>query len=193
MGAWGVFAIAAIDGAFLGLPMDPVVATYVYQHRSTFFLYVFMASAGSVVGCLVIYGVGYLGGETFLRKRIPAERFAKIHASFEKHPFWGLMFPAMLPPPTPFKLFVLAAAITEMSLSHFMLAIFCGRLIRFSILALLVLQFGPQIVELTAHVLKEHMAWVMAGLAGIFLIWLLWQWKKKATPRSVATNSEESA
>ena len=134
LGAWGVFVIAALDAAALGLPMDPVVATYVYQNRPKFLLYVLMASAGSTLGSIVIYGIGYVGGEELLRKRISAERFEKFHQAFDKHPFWSLMFPAMLPPPTPFKLFALAAAVSEMHFGHFLLAIFAGRFVRFLLL-----------------------------------------------------------
>lgn len=173
LGAWGVFAIAAIDGSFLGLPLDAIVAAYVYQNRERFLLYVLMASAGSALGSLVIYGIGYLGGEAFLHRRIPPERFAKIHASFDKHPFWGLMFPAILPPPTPFKLFVLAAAVTEMPLRRFLLAIFSGRLVRFLILSLLTLRFGPQIVQLTAELARHHSKWILAAAVAVLLFWLL--------------------
>ena len=109
LGAWGVFVIAGLDGAAVGLPMDPIVATYVYQNRSGFLLYVLMASAGSMLGSIVVYAIGYKGGEELLRKRISPERFERFHQAFERHPFWSLMFPAMLPPPTPFKLFVLDA------------------------------------------------------------------------------------
>ena len=112
--------IAALDGAALGLPMDPIVATYVFQNRSRFLLYVLMASTGSALGSIVIYGIGYMGGEGLLRKRISPERFDKFHQAFQKHPFWSLMFPAMLPPPTPFKLFALAAAVSEMKFTHFL-------------------------------------------------------------------------
>ncbi len=98
LGAWGVFAIAGLDGSLFGMPVDAVVATYVYQDKARFLLYVLMASAGSALGSSVLYLIGYAGGEELLRKRIPAERFAKIHAAFEKHPIWGLMLPAMLPP-----------------------------------------------------------------------------------------------
>jgi len=106
LGPWGVFVIAAVDAAFFGLPMDAVVAGYVYKQPSKFFLYVILAAAGSAVGSIVLYLIGYTGGEVLLRKRLSVERFGRIHASFEKHEFWALMFPAMLPPPTPFKLFV---------------------------------------------------------------------------------------
>ena len=173
LGAWGVFVIAALDGAALGLPMDPIVATYVYQNRSRFLLYVLMASVGSALGSIVIYGIGYLGGEELLRKRISPERFEKFHRAFEKHPFWSLMFPAMLPPPTPFKLFALAAAVSEMRFSHFMLAIFAGRFVRFSVLSILTLIFGPQFVHISGTLFREHLSWVLAAVAVGLLIWLV--------------------
>jgi membrane protein YqaA with SNARE-associated domain len=173
LGAWGVFVIAALDGAALGLPMDPIVATYVYQDRSRFLLYVLMASAGSALGSIVIYGIGYLGGEELLRKRISPERFGKFHQAFEKHPVWSLMFPAMLPPPTPFKLFALAAAVSEMQFTHFLLAIFAGRFVRFLVLSILTLVFGPQFVHIFGSVFKEHWPWVLAAVAVGLAIWLV--------------------
>jgi membrane protein YqaA with SNARE-associated domain len=173
LGAWGVFAIAALDGAALGLPMDPIVATYVYQDRSRFLLYVLMASAGSALGSIVIYGIGYLGGEAMLRKRISPERFDKFHQAFEKHPFWSLMFPAMLPPPTPFKLIALTAAVSEMQFSHFLLAIFAGRFVRFLALSILTLVFGPQFVHISGTVFRQQWALVLAALAAGLAIWLV--------------------
>ncbi len=173
LGAWGVFVIAALDGAALGLPMDPVVATYVYQDRARFLWYVLMASTGSALGSMVIYGIGYVGGEELLRKRISPERFERFHQAFERHPFWSLMFPAMLPPPTPFKLFALAAAVSEMRFTHFLLAIFAGRFVRFLLLSLLTLRFGPQFVRVFGSVFREHWPWVLgAGAAGL-TVWLV--------------------
>lgn len=173
LGAWGVFVIAALDGAAFGLPMDPVVATYVYQDQPRFWLYVLMASTGSALGSIVIYGVGYVGGEELLRKRISPQRFDKFHKAFQEHPFWSLMLPAMLPPPTPFKLFALAAAVSEMQFSHFLLAIFAGRFIRFLVLALLTLKFGPQFVRIFGTVFHERWALVL-GVVGVGLfIWLV--------------------
>jgi membrane protein YqaA with SNARE-associated domain len=179
LGAWGVFAIAALDGAALGLPMDPIVATYVYQNRSRFLLYVLMASTGSALGSIVIYGIGYLGGEELLRKRISPDRFEKFHQAFEKHPFWSLMFPAMLPPPTPFKLFALAAAVSEMRLTHFLMAIFAGRFVRFLVLAVLTLMFGPQFVHIFGTVLQQHWPWVLAAVGVGLAIWLAVILRKK--------------
>jgi len=173
LGAWGVLAIAGIDSSLFGMPLDLVVAGYIYSNPHKFLLYVVMASVGSSLGSLVIYGIGYRGGEALLRKRMSAERFEKIHRGFEEHPFWTLMLPAMLPPPTPFKLFVLGAGVSEMKFTHFVGAIFAGRFVRFVILGVLTLLFGPQFIELTGHVFREHFS-VVAGVAiGAITVWLI--------------------
>jgi len=178
LGPWGMLAFAAVDGSFLGMPLDAIFVGYVYHDRSRFWLYVLLGAAGSALGSAVIYAIGYAGGEVLLRKRLSPERFEKIHASFDKHEFWALMFPAMLPPPTPFKMFVLAAAAFEMRFTHFLLAIFAGRFLRFLIEALLTLAFGPQIVGLVGGLFRHHLKWVLA-LAGILaMVGVIW-WRRK--------------
>jgi len=167
-----VFVIAGLDSAFFGLPLDPVVAGYVYQNRSKLLLYVFMASAGSAAGSILLYGLGYKGGQVLLERRISKRKFDQIRRSYDRHEFWALMFPSMVPPPFPFKLFALAAAAFEMNFWHFLAAIFAGRFVRFLILGLLVLRFGPGAVAITAAFAQKHLlALALAILAGIGL-WL---------------------
>jgi len=178
LGAWGVLLIAALDGAFFGLPMDAVVAGYVYQDRARFLLYAFTASLGSALSSIVIYGIGYEGGEELLRKRISAERFEKIHTAFDRHPFWSLMFPAMLPPPTPFKLFALAAAVSEMGFVRFLLAIFSGRMVRFLLLGILTIKFGPDVVHLSGALFQQHYFWFLGAIAAGLVAWLVMRRKR---------------
>jgi membrane protein YqaA with SNARE-associated domain len=173
LGAGGVFLVAAIDGSSIGLPVDAIVAGYIYTDRARFLLYVLMAAAGSTLGSIVVYVIGYKGGEELLRKRISPERFAKIHNAFDQHPFWSLMFPAMLPPPTPFKLFALAAAISEMKFSHYLLAIFSGRFLRFLLLGLLTLKYGPNVVHLVGELVRRHYYWALLALALGLAVWLV--------------------
>ena len=165
LGSWGVFAIAAVDGSLLGMPLDPVVAGYVYQSPHRLLLYVIMASAGSAAGSIVLYVIGYKGGEVLLRKRMSEQKFESMRRSFDRHEFWALMFPAMLPPPFPFKLFVLAAAAFEMNFAHFELAIFAGRFVRFLILSLLTIKFGPQVVGIMSHLVHQHLAALLIAVA----------------------------
>jgi membrane protein YqaA with SNARE-associated domain len=187
LGPWGVFVIAAMDGAALGLPMDLVIATYVYKNPSLFLVYAIMGSVGSAVGSSVLYLIGYIGGEKLLRKRISPERFEKVHSSFDHHEFWALMFPAMLPPPTPFKLFVLAASVFEMKFWRFLLAICAGRFVRFLTLGILTRKFGPQFVPLIGKVFREHLSWVLAAVAVGLAIWLVVLRKRAKTQTAGST------
>ncbi len=173
LGAWGVLVAAAIDGSFIGLPVDAVVAGYVYQNQHPFWLYALMAAAGSTLGSIVIYAIGYAGGEELLRKRIPAQRFEKIHSAFDRHSFWSLMLPAMMPPPFPFKLFALAAAVSEMGLVRYLLAIFSGRMVRFLVLALLTLKFGPGVVHLFGRLFRRHLDALLLIAAAAGVAWIL--------------------
>ncbi len=192
LGPWGMLAFAAVDGAFLGMPLDAIFVGYVYNDRSRFLLYVVLASAGSALGSIVLYVIGYTGGEVLLRKRLSPERFEEIHDSFERHEFWALMFPAMLPPPTPFKIVVLAAAAFEMNFGHFLLAIFLGRFVRFLIEALLTLWFGPQIVTLAGKLFAHHFVWVLAGAGVLLAGWLIWRWAKRRAEKKNAARKDSA-
>ena len=178
LGIWGVFAIAFADSALLGMPVDAIVAFYVYRDHRQLVFYVVMASLGSALGSIPLYIIGYLGGEKVLRKRISEERFEQIHRSFEQHEFWALMFPGMLPPPMPFKIFVLGAAVFEMRFRDFVGAIFAGRFVRFLVLSLLTLWFGPQIVGLVGTLFRRHFYWVLGVVLLGGLVWAL-RWRSK--------------
>jgi membrane protein YqaA with SNARE-associated domain len=181
LGPWGMLAFAAVDGSFMGLPLDAIFVSYVYNDRSRFLLYVLLASLGGALGSIVLYVIGYTGGEMLLRKRLSPDRFEKIHASFDHHEFWALMFPAMLPPPAPFKIVVLAAAAFEMNFWHFLLAIFAGRFVRFLIEALLTLWFGPEIVTLAGSLIAHRFFWVLVGAGATVAGWLMWRRSRRGS------------
>jgi membrane protein YqaA with SNARE-associated domain len=165
LGSWGIFVVAFMDSAAFGIPLDPVVATYVYAHPLKIWLYIFMAATGSALGSLIPYGIGRAGGELLFLKRIDRRRFEQLRDRFENQEFFAMMVPAMLPPPTPFKLFLLCAGVFEMRVHLFMLSIFTGRVIRFLVLGFLVVRFGPGIVNLVTAVMARHLAWVFVGFA----------------------------
>lgn len=179
LGAWGVFFIAAIDAALFGMPMDPVVAGYVYRHPPRFWLYALLASAGSALGSLLIYAIGYEMGDLVLEKRLGKTKFERIRQKFEDHEFLALMLPAMMPPPFPFKAFALSAAVFEMHFSHFLLAIFAGRMVRFLLLSLLVMTFGPKAVTLAGEMLSQHATWPLLALGLAIIVGVIFWWMVK--------------
>ena len=173
LGMWGPFTIAAVDAAAFGLPLDPVVAAYVWSDRAHFWLYPLSASLGSALGSLIIYFIGRKGGEMALRKRVSRQRMEALRNRFEKQEFFALMIPAMAPPPFPFKLFVLSAGVFDMKVRDFLAAIFLGRMLRFTVLSVLVLKFGPSIVETVKELFREHRELTLVAIAVLLLVCLL--------------------
>lgn len=191
LGAWGVMGFAAVDASALGMPLDAIVGGYAYAHPKKFLLYALMAAIGGALGSLVIYAIGYKTGEVLLAKRIGEARFNKIKASFDKHEFWGLMLPSMLPPPTPFKLFVLSAGVAEMNIGRFLLAIFLGRLLRFSIECYLIIKYGPQVIAFLGEAFRNHLHLVIAVTAVAILAgWWIWRLRKLRARRASQTAAE---
>jgi len=170
LGAWGVAALAAIDSAAIPIPLDALVAGYVYSNPGHAWLYAIAGAVGSALGSLVPYYLGRAGGELFLLKRIDEAGLRRIRDRFERQEFFALMVPATLPPPTPFKLFVFAAGVFEMRLSQFLLAIITGRLIRFAVLSVLTVIFGPQIVSQTKNLVRNHPSLAVLLLVAILLL-----------------------
>jgi membrane protein YqaA with SNARE-associated domain len=174
LGIWGVGGLALIDSALIPIPvsMDGIVIGYVASEPHKFLLYSIMAAAASAIGSLVPFYIGRAGGELFLLKRINRERYERIRDRFERQEFLAIMVPAMLPPPTPLKLFEFAAGVFEMKPMPFVLAIFCGKLTQFLVCSLLTIWFGPTLLHTIRHVLHRHMGLVI-GVAIAALLGLI--------------------
>jgi membrane protein YqaA with SNARE-associated domain len=184
LGVWGVGGIGFIDAAAIPVPMDFIIAGYVWANKGHFYFYVLLASLGSALGGLIPFFLGRAGGELFLMKRINRARYEGLRDRFEKQEFLAMMIPSMLPPPTPWKLFVFAAGVFEMKTVHFMLSVFTGRFIRYMITALLTIEYGPEIVNMVAVLTTRHriaLSIVLLLLLALVGYWV-WRtiWKKKS-------------
>jgi membrane protein YqaA with SNARE-associated domain len=176
LGVWGVGAVALLDSSSIPVPMDLILAGYVWADKSRFWLYCLMAAVGSAIGGLVPYGLGRAGGELFLLKRINRERFEQMRNRFERQEFLAVMIPSMLPPPTPWKIFIFGAGVFEMPVIPFMAAVTVGRIVRWLILSLLVLKLGPGAVDLVAH----HALRVMLIVFGIAVVgFAVWWFRRR--------------
>jgi LPXTG-motif cell wall-anchored protein len=174
-GIWGIGALALLDSSSIPIPMDAFIAISVWNDKGRFLLYILAAAAGSAIGGLLPYGLGRAGGELFLLKHVNRERYERMRSRFERQEFLAMLIPSMMPPPTPWKAFVFAAGVFEMRVMPFMLAVFCGRVVRWLVLALLVLKLGPGAVGVVAH----HGLSVMAVVGVLALAGFGWWWFRK--------------
>jgi membrane protein YqaA with SNARE-associated domain len=189
LGGPGLFAVAFLDSSFISLPQinDVLVVLMVTEHKSRMPYYALMATLGSVAGCYVIYYLAEKGGETFLRKRLSSGRIDRALNLYKRHGLLALMVPALLPPPAPFKLFVLAAGLAEVRPLAFVSAIAVARGIRYLALGVLAIYYGDAALEL----MRTKGAVVASGLAGVIVIGaLLWFILARRRRRLAAARAE---
>jgi membrane protein YqaA with SNARE-associated domain len=175
LGGPGLFIIALLDSSFVSLPQinDLLVVAMVLQNPLWMPYYAAMATAGSVVGCLVIYSIARKGGEAFIRKRFSARTLDRATRAIERYGVLSLAIPAILPPPAPFKLFVLLAGVSGMRPVPFALAISIARGVRYVGIGLLTVWYGQSAVAfLERHGRTAALAVAIAAVVGV-VAWAL--------------------
>jgi membrane protein YqaA with SNARE-associated domain len=126
--------------------------------------YTVMATAGSVIGGYVTYRLARGEGQGRLAKRLKRSQMDKVHSAFEKWGFLSIAVPALIPPPFPMTPFLVAAGAAQYRLSRFLIALFLGRGVRYTILAILSALYGRQILTyFSQH--TRGVVWVIIALA----------------------------
>lgn len=148
LGGPGLFLIAFLDSSFLSFPevVDLLLVVMVTRHPERMIYYAVLATAGSIAGCVALYLVARKGGETFLRKRFHDRHVDRAVATFQKYGLLAVAVPSILPPPVPFKIFVLAAGVAGVGVFDFVLAVAIGRGIRYFGEGLLAMWYGEAAV-----------------------------------------------
>lgn len=172
LGAFGVLIVGIIDSSSLPMPLDAMVVEYVVRDHGRFLLYCFMAALGAATGSLLPYYLGRAGGELFLLKRINRARYEQLRDRFEKQEFLAIIVPAMMPPPFPVKLFELAAGVFEMKPLWFFSAMLLGKFVRFVVVALIIMIYGPAIFRTMIRTLHRHqeLMVLLVGLLAVLLV-----------------------
>ncbi|MGE3275441.1 MAG: YqaA family protein [Vicinamibacterales bacterium] len=168
LGGVGLFVVAALDSSFLSFPQvnDLLIIVLSTKYPARMPYYAGMTTLGSLVGCFALYLVARRGGEVFLRKRFKAGLVDRGVALYQRFGLLAVIVPALLPPPTPFKLFVLLAGAAGVAPWQFLVAIGIGRGIRYFGEGWLAVRFGDQAVDLV----KEHGVEAGLALAGLALV-----------------------
>jgi membrane protein YqaA with SNARE-associated domain len=185
LGGPGLFAIAFLDSSFVSLPQinDLMVVLMVIREKAWMPYYAAMATLGSVTGCYAIYYLAEKGGEALLRKRLNSGHIDRSLALYRRHGVLALMVPALLPPPSPFKLFVLLAGIAEVKPLKFVLAVAAARGMRYLALGLLTVWYGDVALELMQTRGWQVAAWVAVLIAAAALGWWWW-WRRRSYARA---------
>ncbi|HYV02997.1 MAG TPA: VTT domain-containing protein [Blastocatellia bacterium] len=168
-GWMGLFGISLVDSSGVPLPGGPDAAMILLSANAHAMMpvYALAATVGSTIGCTLLYLAARQAGSAAL-KRIAPERRDRIENLLGRFDMVAVMVPAVLPPPFPFKPFVLSAGVFKLKISRFVAAIFIGRAVRFLIEGWLAIKFGEE----AGAIIKRNGLTVLA-VVGIIVVVVL--------------------
>lgn len=168
VGGIGLFVVAALDSSFLSFPQvnDVLIIVLSTRYPERMPYYAGLSTLGSLIGCLLLFTVARRGGEVFLRKRMKGAYVDRALRLYQRFGLLAVIVPALLPPPVPFKVFVVLAGAASVPRWRFAVAVALGRGIRYFGQGYLAVLYGDQALEF----MKTHGAEVGIGLAVVAVV-----------------------
>lgn len=166
LGPFGLFAVALLDSTFVPLPssVDALMILLTTAHPRLMIFYALLATAGSTIGCVILYHISRRAGSRALRKFSPAKQ-KRVRELIDRYDVLSVLVASVMPPPFPFKLFVITAGVFRFSLTRFTIAIMSGRMFRFLLEGYLAIRYGAQ----AKQVLARYYPWIGLGLAVLII------------------------
>jgi len=176
LGGPGLFVIAFLDSSFLSFPevTDILIVLLVAKHPERFLWYTALPTIGSIAGSYLLYALARGGGEAFMRKRLRERHVDRAFAIFRKYGLLAVAIPSILPPPVPFKIFVLTAGAARVRPIDFLVAVSIGRGIRYFGEGLLALWYGERALEFMKANARAVSLWLLAVVAVVAIVWMWW-------------------
>jgi membrane protein YqaA with SNARE-associated domain len=183
LGPAGLVLVTFLDSSILPLPEvpDAMLGVLVLEHPARWPLYAALATLGSLAGCLILYFIARAGGHAVLKRYLHDRHIERGMAAFQRYGLLTVVVPSILPPPMPFKPFVLFAGVMDVSPAMFVLAIIVGRGFRYGIESFLVYWYGPAALVFIQHNVARASLW-FAG--AILLVGLIIMWRRRRARRS---------
>jgi membrane protein YqaA with SNARE-associated domain len=182
LGAPGLVLVAFLDSSFLSLPevTDLLVVVLVIKRPDVWMWHALFATVGSVAGCYALYLVGRKGGEVVLRRRFQARNVDRGLEIFRRYGLLAVVVPAILPPPMPFKIFVLMAGVARVRPLTFLVAAMIGRGFRYGSEALLAYWYGEQATRFIRQNLPAVSLWLGVTIGVLAIAYIVWRRRRAA-------------
>ena len=192
LGGWALLLIAFFDSSFLSLPEvnDILIITLSIKDPEKMLYYCTMTTLGSILGCLALFTVGRRGGQVLLRKKFAENKIERVARWYARYGILAVMIPSILPPPTPFKVFVLFAGAFRISLGKFIFAIAAGRGFRYFLEGFLAVEYGDSAKDF----MHQNYPYIALGMVGVIVAGtLLYYFYRRHRAGKSPTKSAQSA
>lgn len=165
-GPFGLFVVAVLDSSFVPLPSsaDTLMLLLTTAQPRWMVVYALIATTGSALGCLILYSVSRRAGSRALA-RFSESKQKRAKELIDRYDVLSVLVASLLPPPFPFKIFVITAGVLRFSLTRFLAAILVGRGFRFFLEGYFAIRYGAQ----AKVILGKYYPWIGLGLVVVII------------------------
>ncbi len=151
-GPFGLLAIAFLDSVLVPIPggVDAMLLLLAASRPGWVLIYVAAAMVGSTAGCVGLYKISERAGHRALN-RFSEKKQKRVKDLIDRYDVLSVLVASVLPPPFPFKLFVISAGVFRLNLLRFTIAIAVGRTFRYLLEGYLAARYGEHAREILAH------------------------------------------
>ncbi len=166
-GPFGLFAIALLDSALIPMAGGPdaVMMLLSAARPSWMIFYAASATLGSVIGCVILYYISAKAGRRALARFSEAKQ-ARVKDLIDRYDVLSVLVASLLPPPFPFKLFVVTAGVFRLNVWRFAAAIAVGRAFRYLLEGYFAAHYG----EHAKDILAKYYPAIGIGLAVLVIL-----------------------
>lgn len=177
LGGPGLALVGFLDSSFLTFPevADALIVVLTVAHPGRWLYYGSMATAGSTIGCLVLFMVARKGGDAVLTKWVTPATKDRLFGLFKRFGLFTVVVGSLCPPPMPFKPFVVLAGATGVRTSTFVSVVAASRGLRYIGEAWLALVYGEQAMQYLNRNAGRVSLWLGGLLVGGGIAFLLWK------------------
>jgi membrane protein YqaA with SNARE-associated domain len=166
-GPFGLLAIAFLDSVLVPIPggVDAMLLLLAASRPSWVLIYVAAAMIGSTAGCVGLYKISERAGHRALN-RFSEKKQKRVKDLIDRYDVLSVLVASVLPPPFPFKLFVVTAGVFRLNLLKFTIAVAVGRTFRYLLEGYLAARYGEHAKEILAHYYPS----IGIGVAALIII-----------------------
>jgi membrane protein YqaA with SNARE-associated domain len=177
LGGPGLALLAFLDSSFLSFPevTDALIVVLVVARPHLWFYYGALPTLGSMAGCLALFLLARKGGEAFLRRWVSERMLTRWFGFFRSYGLFSVVLASLMPPPVPFKPFVILAGVSGVTTPVFLLTVFIGRGTRYIGEAWLAKAYGAEAMAYLAQHFGPAMLWLAAALVVAGAGYLVWK------------------
>lgn len=167
--------VSFIESSVFPIPPDVMLIPMVISRPMKAWEYAFITTLFSILGGLLGYAIGYFAfewiAEPFITMMGYEASYNKVVKWFAEYGIWIIIAGGFTP--IPYKIFTIAAGMTEMFLFPFLIGSCIGRALRFFLVAGLVSRFGKRVESVVLKYI-EWIGWLV--LLAIIVGVVIYRW-----------------